>query len=31
MIILTILPVFILFVAFRNFFIKGLSEGMLKG
>lgn len=31
MIILTILPVLILFVTFRNFFIKGLSEGMLKG
>ena len=30
-IILAILPVFVLFVVFRNFFIKGLSEGMLKG
>ena len=31
MVILTIVPVFVLFLAFRNFFIKGLSEGMLKG
>ncbi len=31
MVVLTIVPVFILFLAFRNFFIKGLSEGMLKG
>jgi ABC-type glycerol-3-phosphate transport system permease component len=28
---LTILPVLLLFLVFRNFFIKGLSEGMLKG
>ena len=27
----TILPVLVLFLIFRNFFIKGLSEGMLKG
>jgi len=31
MVMLTIIPVFILFMSFRNFFIKGLSEGMLKG
>ena len=31
MVMLTIIPVFILFISFRNFFIKGLSEGMLKG
>jgi len=30
-VIVTILPVLILFLIFRNFFIKGLSEGMLKG
>jgi len=30
-VIFTILPVLILFLIFRNFFIKGLSEGMLKG
>ena len=30
-IMLSIIPVIILFVVFRNFFIKGLSEGMLKG
>lgn len=30
-IILSIIPVIILFLVFRNFFIKGLSEGMLKG
>jgi ABC-type glycerol-3-phosphate transport system permease component len=28
---ITILPVLVLFIVFRNFFIKGLSEGMLKG
>jgi ABC-type glycerol-3-phosphate transport system permease component len=28
---LTIIPVLILFLAFRKFFIKGLSEGMIKG
>ena len=31
MFILSILPVFVPFVLLRNFFIKGLSEGMLKG
>jgi ABC-type glycerol-3-phosphate transport system permease component len=31
MIILSILPIIILFITFRKFFIKGLSEGMLKG
>lgn len=31
MVVLTIVPVFVLFLVFRNFFIKGLSEGMLKG
>jgi ABC-type glycerol-3-phosphate transport system permease component len=31
MFILSILPVFVPFVFLRNFFIKGLSEGMLKG
>lgn len=31
MVVLAILPVLILFIAFRNFFISGLSEGMLKG
>ena len=31
MVTLALLPVLILFIAFRNFFIKGLSEGMLKG
>ena len=30
-IILSIVPVLILFFAFRKFFIEGLSEGMLKG
>jgi ABC-type glycerol-3-phosphate transport system permease component len=30
-VVVTILPVLILFLIFRNFFIKGLSEGMLKG
>jgi ABC-type glycerol-3-phosphate transport system permease component len=30
-IIVTIIPVFILFLLFRKFFIRGLSEGMLKG
>jgi len=30
-IMLSIIPVIILFLVFRNFFIKGLSEGMLKG
>ena len=30
-IILSILPVIILFFVFRKFFIEGLSEGMLKG
>ena len=30
-IMLSIVPVIILFLIFRNFFIKGLSEGMLKG
>jgi len=30
-IMLSIIPIIILFVVFRNFFIKGLSEGMLKG
>jgi multiple sugar transport system permease protein len=28
---LTIIPVIILFIVFRKFFIKGLSEGMIKG
>jgi len=31
MVIISIVPVVIIFIAFRNFFIKGLSEGMLKG
>ncbi len=31
MVIVTILPVLILFFFFRDFFIEGLSEGMLKG
>jgi len=31
MVIIAILPVFLLFIAFRNFLVKGLSEGMLKG
>ena len=31
MVIVTILPVLILFFVFRDFFIEGLSEGMLKG
>jgi len=31
MVTLALLPVLVLFIAFRNFFIKGLSEGMLKG
>jgi ABC-type glycerol-3-phosphate transport system permease component len=31
MIIVSIVPVILLFIVFRNFFIKGLSEGMLKG
>jgi ABC-type glycerol-3-phosphate transport system permease component len=31
MFVLSVLPVFIPFVLLRNFFIKGLSEGMLKG
>jgi ABC-type glycerol-3-phosphate transport system permease component len=31
MIILTLIPVLIIFLAMKNFFIKGLSEGMLKG
>jgi ABC-type glycerol-3-phosphate transport system permease component len=31
MVIVTILPVLVLFFIFRNFFIEGLSEGMLKG
>ncbi len=31
MVIVTILPVLILFFMFRDFFIEGLSEGMLKG
>ena len=31
MVIVTILPVLILFFIFRDFFIEGLSEGMLKG
>ena len=31
MFILSIVPVFIPFILLRNFFIKGLSEGMLKG
>jgi ABC-type glycerol-3-phosphate transport system permease component len=30
-VLVTILPVLVLFLIFRNFFIKGLSEGMLKG
>jgi len=30
-VVVTILPVLILFLVFRNFFVKGLSEGMLKG
>ena len=30
-VLVTILPVLILFLIFRSFFIKGLSEGMLKG
>jgi ABC-type glycerol-3-phosphate transport system permease component len=31
MVIITILPVLVLFFIFRDFFIEGLSEGMLKG
>ena len=31
MVVVTVLPVLILFFAFRDFFIEGLSEGMLKG
>ena len=31
MFVLSVLPVFVPFVLLRNFFIKGLSEGMLKG
>jgi ABC-type glycerol-3-phosphate transport system permease component len=31
MVVVTVIPVLILFFIFRNFFIKGLSEGMLKG
>jgi ABC-type glycerol-3-phosphate transport system permease component len=31
MFILSILPIFVPFILLRNFFIKGLSEGMLKG
>jgi len=31
MIILSIVPVFVPFVLLRDFFVKGLSEGMLKG
>ena len=31
MFVLSVLPVFVPFVFLRNFFIKGLSEGMLKG
>lgn len=31
MVVVTILPVLILFFIFRDFFIEGLSEGMLKG
>ncbi len=31
MFVLSILPIFILFLLLRNFFIKGLTEGMLKG
>ena len=31
MVIVTILPVLLLFFVFRDFFIEGLSEGMLKG
>ncbi len=31
MFVLSILPIFIPFILLRNFFIKGLSEGMLKG
>ncbi len=31
MVMVTVLPVLILFFAFRDFFIEGLSEGMLKG
>lgn len=30
-VVVTILPVLVLFLAFRDFFIEGLSEGMLKG
>jgi ABC-type glycerol-3-phosphate transport system permease component len=30
-VIISILPVLILFFIFRRFFIEGLSEGMLKG
>ncbi|MDI3517828.1 MAG: multiple sugar transport system permease protein [Thermotogota bacterium] len=30
MIILSIIPVFVLFIAFRKFFIEGLREGMIK-
>ncbi len=31
MIILSIVPVFVPFILLRDFFVKGLSEGMLKG
>jgi len=31
MVIITLIPILIVFLALRNFFIKGLSEGMLKG
>jgi len=31
MIVISIIPVLVLFLALRDFFIKGLSEGMLKG
>ncbi len=31
MIVLAVIPVLVIFYAFRNFFIKGLREGMLKG
>jgi ABC-type glycerol-3-phosphate transport system permease component len=31
MVVITILPVLVLFFIFRDFFIEGLSEGMLKG
>ncbi len=31
MLILSIIPVFVPFILLRNFFVKGLSEGMLKG